>query len=283
MGKRSGGTGGGRRGRARVVGTLADRADRYDLYQRAVQDPEAEVEFLEQQFRRLSGRAARVLREDFCGTFAVAAAWAAKRGREAYAVDLDPEPLEWGRRHNLARLPPSAQARVHVLRQDVRTVGAVRADIVAAENFSFWVFRTREALREYFQVARQNLADDGLFVLDLMGGSECWEEGRVDERACGGFTYEWETARFDPVTNDLVMKIHFAFRDGSRLDEAFTYAWRFWTIPEVRETLAEAGFRRSTVYWEGTDPKTKQGDGVWRPAKEGTADPSWVAYVVAQP
>ena len=51
--------------------TYADVADRHRLYERAVQCPEAEVDFIDRNYRLLRGRSARTLREDFCGTAAV--------------------------------------------------------------------------------------------------------------------------------------------------------------------------------------------------------------------
>ena len=51
----------------------------------------------------------------------------------------------------------------------------------------------------------------------------------------------------------MVNHIHFEFTNGSRLKRAFTYEWRLWTLPEIRELLGEAGFSRSTVYWEDRD------------------------------
>ena len=34
------------------------------------------------------------------------------------------------------------------------------------------------------------------------------------------------------------------------MDNAFTYEWRLWAIPEVLEMLKEAGYAKSRVYWE---------------------------------
>ncbi len=266
----------------RKKSSLARRADRYDLYQRSVQEPECEVDFFDEVYRSIHRRRPIVLREDFCGTFAVACDWVRRPGRRAVAVDIDPEPLAWGREHNLAALGRVARERLTIRQRDVRTVADEKADVLCAENFSYWIFQTRDALRTYFEFARQNLAEGGIFVLDLMGGPDCYVEKHPDRRKLDGFTYLWELESFDPIDHAAVHHIHFQFRDGSRMKRAFTYRWRFWTIPEIREILAEAGFRSSTVYWEGTDKKTGEGDGVWKPATKATADPSWVAYVVAR-
>ena len=47
--------------------------------------------------------------------------------------------------------------------------------------------------------------------------------------------------------------IHFKFPDGSKIKRAFSYTWRLWTAPELRDMLLDAGFRNVTVYWEGED------------------------------
>ncbi|MGH9640770.1 MAG: class I SAM-dependent methyltransferase, partial [Bryobacteraceae bacterium] len=63
----------------------------------------------------------------------------------------------------------------------------------------------------------------------------------------------------------------------------FSYEWRLWTLPEIREVLAEAGFSRTTVLWQGTDEKTGEGAGEFVPAQRGEADPAWIAYIQAEP
>ena len=60
--------------------TLARRADRYDCYQRSVQEPEAELSVIERVFAGRRGRPPRRLREDFCGTALLACEYAAIRG-----------------------------------------------------------------------------------------------------------------------------------------------------------------------------------------------------------
>lgn len=267
-----------RRGASRAA-----RADRHRLYEKSVQDAAAEVEFLKDTYRRMRGRAAATLREDFCGTARVACEWVAVNWRHrAVAVDVDPEVLEWGRRHNLARLPDSARRRIRLVEGDVRDAPRGRFDVVTAMNFSYWVFRERAALRDYFVSVRNALRRDGLFVVDSYGGSDAYDTLR-EHRKIDGFTYVWEQADFDPVTARAQCHIHFRFADGSRLDRAFSYDWRLWTLPEIRELLDEAGFRRSTVLWQGVDPRTGEGNGEFAPAVRGEPDPAWIAYVAAEP
>jgi hypothetical protein len=75
--------------------------------------------------------------------------------------------------------------------------------------------------------------------------------------------------------------IHFRFPDGSKLKRAFTYEWRIWTLPELRELLLEAGFASARVYWEGEDDDG-EGNGEFTETDEGTPDLAWVSYIVAE-
>ena len=265
--------------------TLAQQADKYVCYQRSVQEPSHEIAFFDQAWAdAFDGRATR-LREDFCGTFAVSCEWVKSADdRAAVGVDLDPEPLDWGRQHNLAALSKPQQARLRLLQQDVRKKNRPAADIVAAQNFSFWLFKTRRELLEYFRVARRNLGDRGLLVMDMMGGGDCYIEGHVDKRTIRrgkrGYKYLWHQESFNPVTHDARFTISFKFKDGSRLDDVFTYDWRFWTIAEVRELLAEAGFDQSHAYWEVLDENEEE-TGDWERVQDAPSDPSWVCYLVA--
>lgn len=260
--------------------TQADKADKFVCYQESVQTPEHEIEFFDQAYREAYRQKPIHLREDFCGTFAVCCRWVeSDKKRTALGVDLCPETLQWGRDHNLSGLTESAKKRVRLIEQDVRKRNRPAADVLAAQNFSFWIFKTRKEVVDYFKVARSNLASKGVMVMDMMGGSECLEENHVDKRRIKkgkkGFKYHWDQSRFDPVTGDASFYIHFKFADGSKMKRAFEYHWRFWTIPEVREMLQEAGFKESHVYWED------ENDNSWNRVTEAPSDPSWICYIVA--
>ncbi|MFQ5670284.1 MAG: class I SAM-dependent methyltransferase [Acidobacteriota bacterium] len=268
--------------RTRRVPLTARTADKYDLYQRSVQSPDVDVSFMARLFRRLNGRPLRFLREDFCGTFAICCEFVKRcRKNRALGVDLDRRTLEWGRARNLARLSPDQRRRVLLMRKNVLDVRRPRVDLVCAMNFSYWVFKTRQELRTYMRNARRSLRPGGILLLDVYGGGQAMEE-RQEESKKGGFLYIWDQARFDPVTHQTLCKIHFAFKDGTRLRNAFLYDWRVWTLPELRELMEEAGLKDVHVLWEGTDRKTEEGNGVYRRAAHGKADPSWIVYVVGR-
>jgi hypothetical protein len=269
------------RGSGRSRASQASRADKYVLYQEAVQDPEGDVRRLARMYESRFGRPPRTLREDFCGTAAIACTWVrGRRERLAIGVDLDPEPLAWCRAHNLARLRPEQAARVRLVRGDVREVRGPRADVLVAFNFSYFVFKERAELLHYFRRARAHLAGEGIFVCDLYGGPESQEE-KVETRRHTGFKYLWDQDRFDPITHHAENLIHFEFPDGSRLRRVFHYDWRLWMLPELRDLLREAGFDAVECYWEGTDTKRNEPNGVFSLRREASDDPAWIAYLVA--
>jgi len=263
-------------------GTMAEKADIHELYEKSVQAVDIEVEFLQDTFRSLRGREAVSLREDFCGTALFACEWV-KRGKErsAVGVDLDGAVLAWGREHNLAKLPPAAAARLTLMQADVLEARTPAVDILAAFNFSYWVFKDRATLKRYFERARAALSEGGIFMLDAYGGYDA-QRVMKEREDFGRFTYIWDQAGYDPVTSSTTCHIHFAFPDGSRLNQAFSYHWRLWSLAELREVLAEAGFRATTVYWQGSDPKTGEGTDEFKPVQHGDPDPAWIAYIVAE-
>ena len=261
--------------------TMADQADRHVLYQEAVQCVEAEIDFVDETFRTLRGRRAKVLREDFCGTANTSCEWVRRRkSNVAIGVDLDEETLAWGKRHNVRELGKSA-SRVTLRRENVLDVETPGVDVVLAMNFSYYIFTERDVMRTYFSAVRDALADDGVFFLDAYGGYNSFKECR-EHTENEGFTYVWDQAAYDPISGAMTCHIHFTFPDGSRMPRAFTYHWRMWTLPEIREILAEAGFDCVTVYWQGTDEETGEADGEFHAAVRGDADPAWIVYISAQ-
>lgn len=262
--------------------TQAERADRHVLYQKAVQDTGFEFEFVDATFTRLRGRRAHTLREDFCGTAAMCCEWVRRRrDNRALGVDLDADVLAWGREHNLAGLKPGELRRVTLLEGNVLTVEPEPVDLLLAMNFSYQCFKDRATLRRYFERARAGLVEDGVMIMDAFGGYDAYRE-MTERTEHKKFTYIWDQHRYDPVTGDMTCHIHFAFPDGSKLKNAFTYEWRLWSLPELQELLHEAGFRRVTVYWQGTEEGTNEGNGVFEPAEHGDADPAWICFISAE-
>jgi cyclopropane fatty-acyl-phospholipid synthase-like methyltransferase len=271
-----------RRGSAkRKSESMAEKADRHVLYQESVQCVEAEIDFVDETFEKLRGRKAVRLREDFCGTANTSCEWIRRReGNTAIGVDLDAEVLAWGERHNQAKLGDRAQ-RLTLMNCNVLDTEHPPVDTVLAMNFSYWILENRPTLRRYFRRVRDALVDDGVFFLDCYGGYESSRE--MKERTKNdGFTYVWDQASYNPVTGAMRCYIHFHFPDGSKLNKAFTYDWRLWTLPEVREILDEAGFSRVTAWWQGWDEDEEDGNGEFEPVEDADADAAWVNYIVAE-
>ena len=188
--------------------------------------------------------------------------------------------LDWGRRNRVARLTETARARVKLLHEDVRAVETEPVDLACAFNFSYYCFKKREELKAYFARVHAALNPDGVFFLDAFGGPDA-SDLQKEKSKLDGFTYVWEQAEFEPVTGRLLCHIHFKFPDGSKIKRAFTYDWRLWTLPELRELLTEAGFSKVRVYWEGDDGDGG-GNGEFTESATGQADWAWIAYIVAE-
>jgi len=260
--------------------TMAQQADRHRLYQLSVQMPDVEIEFFERVFKDLRGSKPKSLREDFCGTGYLSTAWVkSHRERTAVGVDIDPDPLAWGKQHNMEGLSAQARSRLTLHEADVLDGVGEPTQIACAMNFSFCVFKQREVLQRYFRTAHGKLTEDGLFILEIYGGTEAIIE-LEERRKCEGFTYVWEQELYNPIDHHTLCHIHFAFPDRSKLERAFTYDWRLWSIPELRELLLGAGFQSVTVYWETTD-EDGEGTGEFEPTVKEENQESWLVYVVA--
>jgi SAM-dependent methyltransferase len=268
------------KGRKKGRPSKAERSDRHDLYQRAVQFPQSDIEFFDRVYTELRGRPPAVLREDFCGTAFLSCAWVGEGPqRRAVGVDFHGPTLDWGREHNLSELDEEARGRVELYEANVLDSPGPKADITCAMNFSYGVFKTREELRRYFQVAHDTLADDGVFITELYGGYDAIREDE-EVRECEGFDYIWEQVKYNPITHETLCHIHFKFRDGSRMNKAFTYDWRLWSIPELRELLTEVGYEDVGVYWEQVDDDG-DGTGEHERTEEEENQDSWLVYLVA--
>lgn len=269
--------------RRRGAPLTARTADRHALYQLAVQTPAKDAAFYARWFQRLAGRPLRVLREDFCGTAALAVAHVQRhRGNQAIGVDLHWPTLAWGRIHNVrAKLDAEQQQRIRLVHADARSVRGPKADAIVALNFSYAVFQTRAELLAYLRAAFAGLRPGGVLFADAWGGPDVLQQ-KTDRHRRDGFVYEWEQRAFDPVTHRVQCAMHFAFPDGTRLRDAFVYDWRLWSLPELRELFAEAGFVAIQVLWESTDHRTGAGTGAFYRTTRGSQDEAWVALVTGR-
>ncbi|MBY0315581.1 MAG: class I SAM-dependent methyltransferase [Bdellovibrionales bacterium] len=255
--------------------------DKYDYYSRAVQSPKNDVQFFKKVFRDLKKKKPKTMREDFCGTFELSRAWVRSGPEmEAVGVDLDLEPISYGLK-GFKEMTVDQQRRLDILNKNVLDKNLPTADLVAAMNFSHYIFKDRKVMLEYFKNCYRGVNKGGLFILDCFGGSESYEpnEERTQHE---GFVYYWDQDSFDPVTNEGQFYIHFKVKGyKKKFKKVFSYDWRLWSIPELRDILDEAGFKKTHIYWEGTT-KTGEGDGNFNRVTEGEYCESWIAYIACE-
>lgn len=258
---------------------------KYLLYEYGVQSPRWQTDYLPQFHRWLTRKNPYVFREDFCGTARIACEWVKQSSRhQALGLDLDPEPLRIARERNLSQLSSEEKSRIRLKRQDVRTRTSETFDMIGAFNFSCFTFLTRADLVRYFRAVHESLQKPGTLFLEVAGGPG-FIETRHDQRSfsvpgVGRVKQIWEQHQYDPITGINDYSIHFGLPDGTWLQDAFQYHWRIWGIPELRDALADAGFRKSVVLWEQVDSKGR-GTGELLPTESAELPESYLAYLVA--
>ncbi len=255
--------------------------DKYWYYEKSVQNPANEVEFFNERFKELRGKKAYTLREDFCGTAAISCEWVKQSPKHfAWGIDLDPEPVEYGKAHHLAKLEPSAQKRMTYLLENVLAGTTPKVDICFAFNFSYFIFKQRKQLLEYFIKAKEALNEGGVFFIDLFGGPDS-QTVMTDEIKHKGFKYYWECQEFNPINNHCRFAIHFKRKGEKKRKDVFVYEWRMWIMSELRDLLEEAGFSKTVAYWEGDDEEDESGNGEFYATEEAENCEAWVTYVAA--
>ncbi|MDZ4676545.1 MAG: class I SAM-dependent methyltransferase [Oligoflexia bacterium] len=256
--------------------------DKYALYEVSVQSPDTQVDIYLDIYNDINKKKPRHFREDFCSTFILSLEWVKRhKSHTAVGIDLDSEPLRYGKKMHLSKLSTDQKKRMRLLRQNVISVTKPKADIIGVGNFSFYIFQKRDVLIEYFKCCLKSLQKKGIIVLEMAGGPgtiEQRKETKTVKMSRGKkFKYIWDQKSFDPIPRQAHYAIHFKFADGSTLKNAFTYDWRVWTIPEVREALYEAGFSKTYVYWDQSDSGNSYD---YLQTEKATNDHAWVSQIV---
>ncbi|PON50306.1 S-adenosyl-L-methionine-dependent methyltransferase [Parasponia andersonii] len=137
-----------------------------------------------------------------------------------------------------------------------RNLALPARDIVCAFNYSCCCLHSRADLVLYFKHSLAALSKKGgIFVMDLYGGTSSERKLRL-QRRFANFTYVWEQAEFDIIERKTRISLHFHFqKQQKKLRHAFSYSWRLWSLPEIKDCLEEAGFR-SVHFWLRQMPDT---------------------------
>ncbi|PRQ32241.1 putative S-adenosyl-L-methionine-dependent methyltransferase [Rosa chinensis] len=164
-------------------------------------------------------------------------------------------------------------------------------DIVCAFNYSCCCLHRRAELVLYFKHVLDVLSKKGgIFVMDLYGGTSSECKLRL-QRKFANFTYFWEQAEFDIIERKTRISLHFHLKkQQKKLRHAFSYSWRLWSLPEIKDCLEEAGFQ-SVHFWlremqDTREIRKTEGFGVGRDIKyeevtKFQQQDAWNAYVVA--
>ena len=254
--------------------------EKYLLYEKAVQCPSYDVDFLIDEYTKINKSKPYVLREDFCGTGAISCEWVTRGNKNtAIGVDLDSCPIEYGIKNHYSKLSTKQQDRMQYVQKNVLQAN-YKSDVIAALNFSYCIFKSRPLLLKYFKAVRKSLNPKGIFVCDIFGGLDCQQkiEDRVEH---DNFTYYWDCDDFNPLNNECLYKIHFKKKGEKRkIKDVFVYDWRLWTIPELKDILCYAGFSNVNVFWEGDDGEGG-GNGEYSITDKVDNCESWVCYLFA--
>jgi len=258
--------------------------NKFLLYERAVQSPREHVELYERVLAELRGQRARSLREDFCGTFLMSAAWVRRSpDHSAIALDVDETALRDGKRRHWRSLRPADRTRLRALCRDARSVTAPKVDIVGVGNFSYCAFGEWDDLVTYFDCARRSLKNNGVIILEAAGGPGMTEEARetttFKRNGRFWFRYIWDQRSFDPIAHRLRFSISFKLSDGRLLKDVFAYDWRLWTLPEIGRALQQGGFSDVKWYWQERDRNGRL-SGVYSLVEKGQNDHAWISFAV---
>lgn len=254
-------------------------ADKYRLYELSVQNCATDLEFVDEEYQKYFSQAPYRLREDFSGTGALSCAWVGLgEDYHAWGIDLSSEAIDYGMKNHFKKLSPSQQNRMQYIEADVLKGHRFQVDVIVAFNFSYFIFKKREILLNYFKVVKKGLTSKGGFFIDLFGGTECRQE-LVESTKYDEHTYYWDCERYNPITEEVFYSIHFKKKNGGMYRKVFTYDWRMWGMGTLRDLLYEAGFAKVITYWEGDEGES--GDGNFSPTVQANNCESWVTFLVA--
>lgn len=255
--------------------------DKYRLYESSVQNHEVDIDFVNKEFKKTFKRKPLTFREDFGGTAAMACDWVKQSPEHrAWGIDLDSEPISYGLENHYSKLSDEQKERMKYIEGNVLDNQEFKTDVIVAFNFSYFIFKKRNDLLNYFKKVREGLNDEGCFFVDIFGGTEA-RQPMVEETEHDDHSYFWDCEDYNPLTNEVLYYIHFKKHDnGIKYENVFTYDWRMWSIKEIIDVMEDAGFSKVQTYWEGEDGDGGGDGNFYRTGKAENCE-SWVTYICA--
>lgn len=179
---------------------IYSRAHYYDIVFR--RDVSGEVQFLIDLYLRHSGRAPRSMIDIACGPGYHAKLFAA-RGIAAFALDLQPEMIEFAR-----SLDTEPNGLIHYLAADMRDFTLPAPADLALNSFdSIDCLDTQDQIVDHFRAVARNLTPGGLYVMEITHPRDCsmWNYGNFQytgERNGTKVILDWAVNHpsADPIT-----------------------------------------------------------------------------------
>jgi len=227
--------------------------EKYGLYRDTVYHPDNDdIKQFNTLYKQLKNKVPRVLREDFCGIFDLSSLWVSySYDNKAIAVDIDAEPLQWGKENQELNMNSNKWGRLDIRNDDCRTVDIAdnSIDICIANNWSQQVFVEREDMLAYFKNVYNSLKDDGIFMLtgtaNLHASPDVYIESRIVNWDHRIWKYVFEVQKTCPYTH--LGKCQINFLQDNKLATPFEYPWRDWMICEYLDLLKEVGFEKTHI------------------------------------
>ncbi|MBF0300922.1 MAG: class I SAM-dependent methyltransferase, partial [Oligoflexia bacterium] len=149
--------------------------DKYSLYESSVQYPQFDIDFIVKEYINFYKTTPHRLCEDFCGTGNFSCEWIKNNTENvAFAIDIDPSPIRYGKEHHLASLNTDQKKKLNYIEQDVIKAHQQmeKVDIVVAMNYAVCFFKSRKKLLEYFSSTKKAMHSKSLFAIDIFGGHD---------------------------------------------------------------------------------------------------------------
>ncbi len=143
----------------------------------------------------------------------------------------------------------------------------------------------------YLTHARTRLNPGGLFLCDTYGGESAFIPMLIhrDHTAPDGrrIRYTWEQRDANPLTGMVTDVLHFEIDRAGMIEaefpDAFIYRWRLWSVPELRDAMADAGFTQTEVYDKAPDAEDEEGNALMLPITgNGDVEDSFIVFVAGR-